>query len=104
MFLQKVNEMFKDPPNIFGIVDNILIVGYDVDGRHHDNLEKRNADMSLRKLQSKKKNKCHFRCTKVPFSGAGDIQRSVARPEEAAHANRNIPHHNKKELKLFYLS
>ena len=36
MFEQKVNEIFRDLPNIFGIADDILIVEYDADGRDHD--------------------------------------------------------------------
>ena len=28
--------MFEDLPNVFGIADNILVVGYDVDGENHD--------------------------------------------------------------------
>ena len=32
---EKISEIFKDVPNVFGIVDDTLIVGYDVDGRDH---------------------------------------------------------------------
>ena len=32
MFQWKLNKIFKDLPNIFGIADDILIVSYDVDG------------------------------------------------------------------------
>ena len=36
MFQQKIDEIIKDLPNVFGIADNILIVGYS-DGRYdHD--------------------------------------------------------------------
>ena len=33
MFLEKVNEIFRDFSYVFGIADDILIVGYDADGR-----------------------------------------------------------------------
>ena len=33
---QKLDEIFKDLPNVFGIEDDILIVGYDADGRGYD--------------------------------------------------------------------
>ena len=33
---QKIDEMFQDLSNVFGIADGILIVGYDTDGRDHD--------------------------------------------------------------------
>ena len=33
MFLQKIVETLKGLPNALGIVDDILIVGHDADGR-----------------------------------------------------------------------
>ena len=33
---KKMNEMFKDIPNVFGIAEDIFIVGYDADGRFHE--------------------------------------------------------------------
>ena len=39
-FQQKINQIFKDLPHVFVIADNILIIGYDVDGRDHDNMLK----------------------------------------------------------------
>ena len=36
IFPQKIKEMFKDLPNVFGIADDNLTVGYDSDGRYHD--------------------------------------------------------------------
>ena len=38
MFQHKINVIFKEPPNVFGITDDILIVGYDPDGRYHDRM------------------------------------------------------------------
>ena len=35
MFQEKINEIFKGLPNLFSIVDDIFIVGYDTDGRDH---------------------------------------------------------------------
>ena len=37
MFWRKVDEIFKNLPNVFGIADDILAVGYDCDGKDHDN-------------------------------------------------------------------
>ena len=37
IFQQIINEMFKGLPNVFGIADDTLIVGYDADGRDCDN-------------------------------------------------------------------
>ena len=36
MFQRKIDEIFNDMPNIFGIVDDILVTGYEADGRDHD--------------------------------------------------------------------
>ena len=36
MFQHKIDEIFKDLPNVFGITDDILVVGYDGDGKDHD--------------------------------------------------------------------
>ena len=36
MFQQKIDEIFKYIPNVFGIADDILVVGYDSNGKDHD--------------------------------------------------------------------
>ena len=36
MFQRKLDEIFIDLPNIFSIADDILVVGYDIDGKDHD--------------------------------------------------------------------
>ena len=36
MFQHKINEIFKDLPNVFGIADAILVLWYDGDGKDHD--------------------------------------------------------------------
>ena len=36
MFQPKIDEMFNDIPNAFGIGDDILIIGYDNDGTEHN--------------------------------------------------------------------
>ena len=54
-------------PNVFGIADNILVIGYDKDGADHDEgiyyVLRWCQDVNL-KLN---KEKCHFRCTSIPF-------------------------------------
>ena len=34
----KKYEMYKNSPNEFGIADDILIVGYDIDGKNCDDM------------------------------------------------------------------
>ena len=36
MFQCKIDETFNDIPNVFGIADNILVIGYDKNGTDHD--------------------------------------------------------------------
>ena len=36
MFQQKIDEVFNDMPNVFGIPDDILVIGYNEDGTGHD--------------------------------------------------------------------
>ena len=36
MFQRKIDEIFKDFPNVFGTADDILVVGYEADGKDHD--------------------------------------------------------------------
>ena len=38
MFQHKIDEIFKNLPNLFGIAQNILVVGYDTDGKDHDEM------------------------------------------------------------------
>ena len=38
MFQRKIDEILKGLPNTFGIAENILIVGYNADGRDHDRI------------------------------------------------------------------
>ena len=36
MFQHKIDEIFSDIPNVFGIADDILVIGYDKNGADHD--------------------------------------------------------------------
>ena len=69
MFQCKIDEIFNDMPNVFGITDDILVIGYDDDGKDQDeavyNVLRWCKEVNL-KLS---KDKCHFRCTSIPFFG-----------------------------------
>ena len=41
MFQTKIYKIFKDLPNVFGIADDILVVGYEADGKDHDKILQR---------------------------------------------------------------
>ena len=36
MFQHKIGKIFSDMPNMFGTVDNILVIGYNENGADHD--------------------------------------------------------------------
>ena len=69
MFQCKIDKIFSDVPNVFGIMDDILVIGYNENGADHDaalhKVLRRCKEVNL-KL---KKEKCHFRCTSIPFLG-----------------------------------
>ena len=66
---QKIDELLKGMPNVFGLADDILITGFDELGRDYNaTLDKvlricREANMKLNK------DKCIFRYTSIPFFG-----------------------------------
>ena len=44
MFQWKIDETFKDIPNVFGIADNILVIGYNKDGTDYDETVKQGTE------------------------------------------------------------
>ena len=69
MFQRKIDEIFKDLPNVFGIAEDILVVGYDIDGKEHDDVLWRVLQICREVNLKLNKNKCHFTCTSDPFFG-----------------------------------
>ena len=69
MFQHKIDEIFNDMPNVFGIADDILVMRYDKNGADHGKavhgVLRQCQDVNL-KLN---KEKCHFRCTSILFLG-----------------------------------
>ena len=45
MFQRKIDEIFKDMPNVFSIADDILVAGYEADGKDHDETTEGAAEM-----------------------------------------------------------
>ena len=80
MFQKKRYKIFKDFPNVFGIVDDILVERYKADGKdHEDTLQKVVKTCRQVNLQLYK-DKCHFRCTSAQFFGE-IISRHGVRPD-----------------------
>ena len=69
MFQHKIDRIFKDLPNVFGIGDDILVVGHDNGGKDHDKTLWqvlqicRNVNLKLNK------DKCHFRSLQFHYLG-----------------------------------
>ena len=57
----KIDEIFKDMPNLFGIADDILVAVYKADGRDHDETVQRVLQRSRQVNVKLNKDKCHFR-------------------------------------------
>ena len=102
MFQHKIDEIFNDMPNVFGITDDILVIGYDQDGTDHNeavyNVLRQCQDVNL-KLN---KDRCHFRCTSIPFFGEV-VSREGLQPDLQkirALTKISVPK-NKRELQAF---
>ena len=65
----KINEIFKELPNVFGIADNILIVGYNADGKGCDRMLTQVIQIYHKENFKLNKGKCHFRYMRVPSIG-----------------------------------
>ena len=100
MFQRKINDnIFNDIPNVFGIADDILVIGrYNKDGTDHDeavyNVLRQCHDVNL-KLN---KDKCHFRCTAIPFFGKVVSRQGVQPdPQKVKALTKMLAPKNKRE-------
>ena len=89
-------------PNIFGITDDILVIGYDEDGTDHDEavygMLRGCQEVNL-KLN---KDKCHFRCTSILFFGKVVSREGIQPDPQKIKALTDMPvPKNKKELQAF---
>ena len=69
MFQQKLDEIFKDIPKIFGIEDDIQILEYDADGRDHKRTIRQVIKICFQDNLKLNKSNCHLTCMKIPFLG-----------------------------------
>ena len=102
MFQHKIDKIFNDMPNVFGIADDILVIGYNKDGTDHNeavyNALRQCQDVNL-KLN---KDKCHFRCMSIPFFGEVVSREGIQLDPQNIRALTKIPvPKNKKELQAF---
>ena len=69
MFQCKIDEMFNDMLNVFGIADDILVIGYDKNGADHNKAVYSVLRQCQRVNLKLNKEKCYFRYTSIPFFG-----------------------------------
>ena len=102
MFQCKIDEIFNDMPNIFGIADNILVIGYDEDGTDHDKVVY-NVLRCCKEVNLKlNKYKCHFRCTSIPFFGKVVLRKGIQPDPRKVKALTDMPPpKTKRELQAF---
>ena len=67
MLQHKIDEIFSDIPNVFGIMDDILVAGYDDSGADHDAVVHKVLQRCIEVNLILNKEKCHFRCIFIPF-------------------------------------
>ena len=59
MLYRKTDEIFKEVPNVFGILNGILAIGYDSDWTDHDTTLCRGLQICRRESPKLNKVKCH---------------------------------------------
>ena len=69
MFQHEIAEIFNDIPNVFGITDDILAVGYEDNGKVYDETVQKVLQRCKEVNLKLNKDICHFRLTSVPFFG-----------------------------------
>ena len=75
MFQCKMNEIFSDVLNDRGTADDILVIGYDDNGADHDAVVHKVLQRCEEVNLKLNKEKCHFRCTSIPFFGEVTLRR-----------------------------
>ena len=100
MFKRNIDEIIKELPNKFSIADDILVIGYQADGKDHDKTLQRVLQICRQVLLKLNKDKCHFRFTSVPFFGEIISWHGVKPDPQKLKALMEIPP-NKKELQAF---
>ena len=91
MFQRKIDEIFNDMQNVFGLTDNILVAGYEGDGRDHDKTVQRVLQRCKQINLKLNKDKCHFRCTSVPFFREVISRKGVQPDQQKIKALVDIP-------------
>ena len=102
MFQREIDKIFQDLPKVFCIVDDILVIEYEADGKDHDETLQRVLQVCREVDLKLNRDKCHFRCTSVPFFGE-IISRYGVKPDprKLKALMEMPPPKTKKELQAF---
>ena len=100
MFQYKIDEIFKELPNVFDIDDDILLVGYDADDRDHARMLKQVIQICYKENCKLNKDRYHLRYMRVPFSNKSISRHSVPNPHKL-HTLTDMPPTNKNEQQSF---
>ena len=102
MFQCKIDEIVNDMPNVFGIADDILVIGYDKDGADHDEAVYKVLKQCQDTYLKCNREKCHFRCMSTPFFGEVVSRHGVqSDPQKVRALTENLAPKNQKELQAF---
>ena len=102
MFQGKIDEIFRDMPNVFGITNDILVVGYEDNGRDHDETVCKVLQRCSEGNLKLNKDKSHFRWTSVLFFREVILRNGVQPDPQKIKALIDMPPpNNKRELQAF---
>ena len=78
-------------PNVFDIADDILIAGFDEQGKDHDETLYKVLLVCRRANLKVNKGKCLFRCTSIPFFGKVMSEKYVSPDLRTVQTLTNVP-------------
>ena len=105
MFQRKIDVLFKNLPNGFGMADDILVAGYEADGKDYDDTLQRVLQGCRQVILKLNKGKCCFRCTSVSFL-CDIISRHGVKPDSQklnTHASCKTKKKNSKQVQIKYI-
>ena len=102
MFQCKIDEIFNNMPKVFGIADDILVIGYNEDRADHDKAIYNMLRCCKQVILKLNKNKCHFRCMSISFFGKVVSRKGIQPdPENVKALTDMLVPKNKRELQVF---
>ena len=102
MFQHKIDKIFSDMQNIFGIMEDISVIEYDNNDAGHDAVVHKVLQICEEVNLKLNKEICNFRCTSIPFFGEVILRSGVQPDPKRIKTLTDITApNNKKELQTF---